>query len=183
MSQSIEAEQEQQEETRRLRQQLEESRRDNSRLGLERDELARNMEEKEKDKDAVRKENTLLDDQRRQQDRALDKLNKEVCAHRHEFESVFFTFCFFFLNFPLLLPPAPFSRFFCQMERLSAASREEVRLLQAQLDEQREKWRKEQQDLHKNTKEKLSELERAQSTIHSLQEEVPHSGYFCFEFG
>ncbi|XDV40166.1 hypothetical protein PO909_009297 [Leuciscus waleckii] len=135
MSQSIEAEQEQQEETRRLRQQLEESRRENSRLGLERDELARNMEEKEKDRDTVRKENTLLDDQRRQQDRALDKLNKE-------------------------------------MERLSAASREEVRLLQAQLDEQREKWRKEQQDLHKNTKEKLSELERAQSTIHSLQEEL-----------
>ncbi|XP_051722118.1 cingulin [Ctenopharyngodon idella] len=135
MSQSIEAEQEQQEETRRLRQQLEESRRENSRLGLERDELARNLEEKEKDRDAVRKENTQLDDQRRQQERALDKLNKE-------------------------------------MERLSAASREEVRLLQAQLDEQREKWRKEQQDLNKNTKEKLSELERAQSTILSLQEEL-----------
>lgn len=60
------------------------------------------------------------------------------------------------------------------MERLSAASREEVRLVQAQLDEQKEKWRKEQQDSHKNAKEKLSELERAQSTIHSLQEEVQH---------
>ncbi|XP_016322978.1 cingulin-like isoform X2 [Sinocyclocheilus anshuiensis] len=134
-TQSIEAEQEQQEETRKLRQQLEESRRENSRLGVERDELARNLEEKEKDRDAVRKEYTQLEDQKRQQERALDKLNKE-------------------------------------MERLSAASREEVRLLQAQLDEQKEKWRKEQQDLHKNTKEKLSELERAQSTIHSLQEEL-----------
>lgn len=101
MSQSIEAEQEQQEETRRLRQQLEESRRENSRLGLERDELARNMEEKEKDRDAVRKENTLLDDQRRQEDRALDKLNKEVCAHRHEFESVLCHFTFL-LVCPLL---------------------------------------------------------------------------------
>lgn len=60
------------------------------------------------------------------------------------------------------------------MERLSAASREEVRLLQSQLDEQRDKWKKEQQDSHKNAKEKLSELERAQSTIHSLQEEVQH---------
>lgn len=104
MSQSIEAEQEQQEETRRLRQQLEESRRENSRLGLERDELARNLEEKEKDREAVRKENTQLDDQRRQQERALDKLNKEVCAHQHKFESVLsffivisrsFTFCLF----------------------------------------------------------------------------------------
>ncbi|XP_026105389.1 cingulin-like [Carassius auratus] len=134
-SQSIEAEQEQQEETKKLRQQLEESRRENSRLGLERDELTRNLEEKEKDRDSVHKENTQLEDQKRQLERALDKLNKE-------------------------------------MERLSAASREEVRLLQAQLDEQREKWRKEQQDSHKNTKEKLSELERAQSTIHSLQEEL-----------
>ncbi|XP_042596818.1 cingulin-like isoform X1 [Cyprinus carpio] len=134
-SQSIEAEQEQQEETRKLRQQLEESRRESSRLGLERDELARNLEEKEKDRDAVRKENTQLEDQKRQQERALDKLNKE-------------------------------------MERLSAASREEVRLLQAQLDEQKDKWRKEQQDSHKNAKEKISELERAQNTIHSLQEEL-----------
>uniref|UniRef100_A0A8C2HIA5 Cingulin n=1 Tax=Cyprinus carpio TaxID=7962 RepID=A0A8C2HIA5_CYPCA len=134
-TQSIEAEQEQQEETKKLRQQLEESRRENSRLGLERDELTRNLEEKEKDRECVRKENAQLEDQKRQQERALDKLNKEI-------------------------------------ERLSAASREEVRLLQAQLDEQREKWRKEQQDSHKNTKEKLSELERAQSTIHSLQEEL-----------
>ncbi|XP_058603760.1 cingulin isoform X1 [Onychostoma macrolepis] len=134
-SQSIEAEQEQQEETRKLRQQLEESRRENSRLGLERDELAHNLEEKEKDRDTVRKENAQLEDQKRQQERAIDKLNKE-------------------------------------MERLSAASREEVRLVQAQLDEQKEKWRKEQQDSHKNAKEKLSELERAQSSIHSLQEEL-----------
>uniref|UniRef100_A0A8C0Y7C2 Cingulin n=1 Tax=Cyprinus carpio carpio TaxID=630221 RepID=A0A8C0Y7C2_CYPCA len=134
-TQSIEAEQEQQEETKKLRQQLEESRRENSRLGLERDELTRNLEEKEKDRECVGKENAQLEDQKRQQERALDKLNKEI-------------------------------------ERLSAASREEVRLLQAQLDEQREKWRKEQQDSHKNTKEKLSELERAQSTIHSLQEEL-----------
>uniref|UniRef100_A0A672KNX1 Cingulin n=1 Tax=Sinocyclocheilus grahami TaxID=75366 RepID=A0A672KNX1_SINGR len=59
-----------------------------------------------------------------------------------------------------------------EIERLSAASREEVRLLQAQLDEQKEKGRKEQQDSHKNAKEKLGELGRAQSTIHSLQEEL-----------
>lgn len=135
MSQSFEAEQEQQEEARKLRQQLEEARRESSRLSLERDELARNLEEKEKDRDTVRKENTQLDDQRRQQERALDKLNKE-------------------------------------MERLSATHREEMRLLQAQLDEQRDKWRKEQQDSQKITKEKLSELDKAQSTIHSLQEEL-----------
>lgn len=120
MSQSIEAEQEQQEETRRLRQQLEESRRENSRLGLERDELARNLEEKEKDRDAVRKENTQLDDQRRQQERALDKLNKEVCAHQHKFESVLCHFSLLLVglllsvisNLLLLLPPAPFPHFF-----------------------------------------------------------------------
>ncbi|XP_051574712.1 cingulin-like [Myxocyprinus asiaticus] len=147
MSQSIENEQEQQEETRRLRQQLEESRRESSRLGLERDELTRNLEERERDRDSLRKENIQLEDQRRQQERALDKLNKE-------------------------------------MERLSSASREDVRLLQAQLDEQKEKWRKEQQDSQKNTKEKLGELERAQSTIHSLQEELARQKkelFSCFE--
>ncbi|XP_057196519.1 cingulin [Triplophysa rosa] len=71
-----------------------------------------------------------------------------------------------------------------EMERLSAASREEVRLLQAQLDEQREKWRKEQQDSQKSTKEKLSELERFQSTIHSLQEELARQKkevFSCYE--
>lgn len=147
VSQSMEVEQEQQEETRRMRQQLEESRRENSKLGLERDELARNLEEKERDRDALRKENTHLDEQRGQQERALDKLNKE-------------------------------------MERLSASSREEVRLLQAQLDEQKEKWRKEQHDSQKSTKEKLSELERAQSTIHSLHEELTRQKkelFSCYE--
>ncbi|TRY82754.1 hypothetical protein DNTS_020634 [Danionella cerebrum] len=115
ISQRYETEQEQQEESSRLRQQLDESKRENSRLGLERAELVRLLEEREKDKETVRKEN---------------------------------------------------------MEHLSAAYREEVQLLQTQLEEQRDKWKKEQQDSHKSTKEKLCELEKAQSTIHSLQEEL-----------
>lgn len=147
LSQSMEVEQEQQEETRKLKQHLEEARRENVKLGLERDELARNLEERERDREGMRKENTQLDDLRRQQERALDKLNKE-------------------------------------MERLSASSREEVRLLQAQLDEQKEKWKKEQHDSQKNTKEKLSELEKAQSTIHSLHEELARQKkelFACYE--
>lgn len=75
------------------------------------------MEEKEKDRDAVRKENTQLDDQRRQQDRALDKLNKEVCAHQHEFESVLSFYIFISSSFTLSF----LISLFCFLLRLSLA--------------------------------------------------------------
>lgn len=125
-SQNIEVEQEQQEETRRLKQQLEESRRENSRLGLERDEVARNLEERERDRDALRKENAQLDDQHRQQERALDKLNKEVCitVKKEQFSLQYFSSSHFFslsFRWSACLQP-PVRR--CGSYRLSWTSRE-----------------------------------------------------------
>lgn len=55
---------------------------------------------------------------------------------------------------------------------MAADSNVSTRLLQAQFDEQKEKWKKEQQDLQKINKEKISELEKTQITVRSLKEEV-----------
>ncbi|XP_076826612.1 cingulin isoform X2 [Brachyhypopomus gauderio] len=135
VSQTLEAEQELQEENRRLRLQLEEARRERAKLGQHRDELVRTLEERDGERDALRKENTLLDEEKRQQERTLDKLNKEI-------------------------------------ERLSADSSQSVQAVQAQLTEQRDKWRREQQDLQKAHKDQLGELERAQLSVRSLQDEL-----------
>ncbi|XP_036448603.1 cingulin [Colossoma macropomum] len=135
VSQSLEAEQELQEESRRLRQQLDEAKRLNSKLGQERDELTRVLDERDKERETLRKENSQLDEQKRQHERTVDKLNKEI-------------------------------------ERLSADSSQSVQLLHSQLDEQKEKWRKEQHDLQKSNKEKISELEKVHVTLRSLQEEL-----------
>ncbi|XP_058244873.1 cingulin [Hemibagrus wyckioides] len=134
-SQNIEAEQELQLENRKLRQQLEETKRSTTKLSQERDELSRALEERDRERDAFRKENTQLDEQKTQLEKSMDKLNKEI-------------------------------------ERLAADSNVSTRLLQAQFDEQKEKWKKEQQDLQKINKEKISELEKTQITVRSLKEEL-----------
>ncbi|KAF7708222.1 hypothetical protein HF521_017279 [Silurus meridionalis] len=59
-----------------------------------------------------------------------------------------------------------------EIERLAADSNVSVRLVQSQFDEQKEKWKKEQQDLQKLNKEKISELEKTQIIVRSLQEEL-----------
>lgn len=60
----------------------------------------------------------------------------------------------------------------CQIEQLTADSSVSLRLIQAQFDEQKEKWKREQQDLQKVNKEKIGELEKSQLTLRSLQEDV-----------
>ncbi|KAF4088522.1 hypothetical protein AMELA_G00083040 [Ameiurus melas] len=135
VSQNLEAEQELQSENRRLRQQLEETKRSSSKVSQERDELSRALEGRDRERDALRKDNTQLDEQKKQHEKIVDKLNKEI-------------------------------------ERLTADSSASVRLVQSQFDEQKDKWKKEQQDLQKINKEKISELERNQITLRSLQEEM-----------
>lgn len=78
VSQNMEAEQELQLENRKLRQQLEETKRSSTKLGQERDELSRAIEERDRDRDTVRKENTQLDERKKQLEKTVDKLNKEV---------------------------------------------------------------------------------------------------------
>ena len=68
------------EDNRSLKTQLEEARRGASRLGQERDELSRRLEEREREREALRRGKTDLEEQKRLLDRALEKINKEVCV-------------------------------------------------------------------------------------------------------
>ncbi|KAJ8383812.1 hypothetical protein AAFF_G00214990 [Aldrovandia affinis] len=77
-SQSLEAEQALEEQNRSLRVQLEESRRSSARLGQEQEEQSRRLEEREREREALRRSLAELEEQKRQLDRALDKTNKEM---------------------------------------------------------------------------------------------------------
>ncbi|XP_062848851.1 cingulin [Trichomycterus rosablanca] len=71
-----------------------------------------------------------------------------------------------------------------EIERLSTDSSQSKNILQSQLEEQKDKWKKEQQDLQKNNKETLGELEKTQITIRSLHEELSRQKkelLLCFE--
>ncbi|XP_036394712.1 cingulin [Megalops cyprinoides] len=59
-----------------------------------------------------------------------------------------------------------------EMEQLSAESRQSVQALQAQLEDHRERSKREQQEAQRQGKERLAELERMQASWRSLQEEV-----------
>lgn len=83
-SESSEAELSLQAELRGLRQELDEARRETSRLGQDHRQLSLRLEDREKERDQLTQTNTQLEEQRRQQERSLDKLNKEVrsvCLH------------------------------------------------------------------------------------------------------
>ncbi|XP_064803558.1 cingulin-like isoform X2 [Oncorhynchus masou masou] len=76
-SESSEAELSLQAELRGLRQDLDEARREASRLGQDHRQLSLRLEDMEKERDQLTHTNTQLEEQRRQQERSLDKLNKE----------------------------------------------------------------------------------------------------------
>lgn len=95
MPQSSEAEQALEDENRSLRSQLEEARRGASRLGKDRDELGQRLEEKDLERDALRKGKSDLEEQKRLLDRALEKISKEV-RHRVRVRASAFL-CIYFL--------------------------------------------------------------------------------------
>lgn len=66
------------EENRSLRNQLDESRRIVSRLGQEKDEISRRLEEREREREALRRGKSDLEEQKRLLDRSLEKINKEM---------------------------------------------------------------------------------------------------------
>lgn len=68
------------EENRSLRNQLDESRRMVSRLGQEKDEISRRLEEREREREALRRGKSDLEEQKRLLDRSVEKINKEVCV-------------------------------------------------------------------------------------------------------
>lgn len=65
-------------ENRSLKTQLEEARRGVTRLGKERDELTRQVEDRDMEREALRRGKTDLEEQKRLLDRALEKISKEV---------------------------------------------------------------------------------------------------------
>lgn len=68
----------------------------------------------------------------------------------------------------------------CQYESLTMSSREEVQALKVQLEEQREKARKEIQEAQRNGNSAQTELERSHLNLRRLEEEVCFA-CLCFE--
>eukprot|EP00064_Thunnus_orientalis_P009387 superscaffoldBa00001185_g9411 len=122
-------------ENRSLKSQLEEAKRGSTRLSKERDELTRRLEERDLEREALRRGKSDLEEQKRLLDRALEKINKE-------------------------------------MEMMMGDSRQSVATLQTQLDEYRERSRKDLLEAQRNNKDRLAELQRAQSNLKAQQEET-----------
>uniref|UniRef100_A0A3Q3D3J0 Cingulin b n=1 Tax=Hippocampus comes TaxID=109280 RepID=A0A3Q3D3J0_HIPCM len=122
-------------ENRSLKSQLEEAKRGTSRLSKERDELSRRLEERDLEREALRRSKADLEEQKRLLDRALEKMNKEV-------------------------------------EVVMGDSRQSVAALQTQLDESRERARKDLLEAQRNNKDRMAELQRALSNLKTQQEEV-----------
>ncbi|XP_038580445.1 cingulin [Micropterus salmoides] len=122
-------------ENRSLKSQLEEAKRGTTRLCKERDELTRRLEERDLEREALRRGKSDLEEQKRLLDRALEKINKE-------------------------------------MEAMMEDSHQSVVALQTQLDDYRERSRKDLLEAQRNSKDRLTELQRAQSNLKTQQEEV-----------
>ncbi|KAM6903197.1 cingulin isoform 1-T1 [Lycodopsis pacificus] len=122
-------------ENRSLKTQLEEAKRGVTRVSKEKDELARRLEERDLEREALRRGKSDLEEQKRLLDRGLEKMNKE-------------------------------------MEIMMGDSRQSVATLQTQLEEYRERSRKEVLEAQRNCKDRLVELQRAQNILKAQQEEV-----------
>ncbi|KAF7670071.1 hypothetical protein LDENG_00056590 [Lucifuga dentata] len=122
-------------ENRSLKSQLEEAKRGVARVSKERDELNRRLEERDLEREVLRRGKSDLEEQKRLLDRALEKINKE-------------------------------------MEMMIGDSRQSVAALQTQLDEYRERSRKDLLEAQRNSKDRLAEFQRAQSNLKTQQEEV-----------
>lgn len=122
-------------ENRSLKSQLEEAKRGAARLSKERDELVRRLEDRDMEREALRRGKSELEEQKRQLDRAVEKLNKEV-------------------------------------ELMMGDSRHSVTNLQIQFDEYRERSRKDLLETQRSSKDRLAELQRAQTNLKAQQEEV-----------
>ncbi|XP_053719574.1 cingulin isoform X3 [Synchiropus splendidus] len=122
-------------ENRSLKNQLEEAKRGVTRMSKEREELTRRLEERDLEREALRRGKNDLEEQKRLLDRALEKISKE-------------------------------------MEMMMGDSRQSVSTLQTQLDEYRERSRKDLLEAQRNNKDRVAELQRTQSSLKSQQEEV-----------
>ncbi|XP_067354439.1 cingulin isoform X1 [Channa argus] len=122
-------------ENRSLKSQLEEVKRGVARLSKEKDELTQRLEERDLEREVLRRGKSDLEEQKRLLDRALEKINKE-------------------------------------MEMMMGDSRQSVVTLQTQLDDFRERSRKDLLEAQRNSKDRLAELQRTQSNLKVQQEEI-----------
>lgn len=76
-------------ENRSLKSQLEEGKRAATRQSKEKDELIRRLEERDLEREALKRGKSDLEEQKRLLDRALDKINKEVLCELCESEPSF----------------------------------------------------------------------------------------------
>lgn len=164
---------------RGLRSELDEAKRKASRLSQEHREFNLRMENTEKDKETLKQTINQLEETKRQQERALEKLNKEVRRR-----DIFYTFAAWSIRLlirrfispkkksPSLISPPLSIRLLCQYESLTVSSREEVQALRVQLEEQRERARKEMQEAQRHGNDAQSELDRSHINLRRLEEEV-----------
>ncbi|XP_077382485.1 cingulin isoform X2 [Festucalex cinctus] len=122
-------------EVRGLRTELDEAKRKASRLTQEHRELSQRVEDAEKDKEELKQTINQMEELKRQQERALEKINKEF-------------------------------------ESLAESSRGEVQGLKVQLEEQRERARKEMQEVHRHGSDAQTELDRSHTNLRRLEEEL-----------
>lgn len=148
-------------ENRSLKSQLEEARRGATRLSKERDELTQRLEERDLEREVLKRGKSDLEEQKRLLDRALEKINKEVRP---------------FVRPGFLIrkrsSPSPPRFCPCQMEMMMEDSRQSVSALQSQLEDYRERSRKDLQEAQRNNKDRLAELQRAQTNLKAQQDEV-----------
>lgn len=116
-----------------------------------------------------------LEEAGRQQEKALEKLHKEVFETRQE------QLLLRGAKAPELKPSPDLLFFFsvfvlpalcCQHESLSASSREDLQALRAQMEEQREKARKDIQEAQRHGNHAQSELDQHHANLRRLEEEV-----------
>lgn len=165
---------------RALRAELDEAKRKVSRLSQEAREVNSCLEASEREKETLKETIGQLEDSKRQQERALEKLNKEVSDSFHPFESAVGSSCsseeleLQNTNTTLILFCPALS---CQHEALSGSSREEVQALRVQMEEHRERARKEIQEAQRHGNDAQSELDQSHTNLRRLEEEV----CVCFE--
>uniref|UniRef100_A0A3Q2XNY2 Cingulin n=1 Tax=Hippocampus comes TaxID=109280 RepID=A0A3Q2XNY2_HIPCM len=134
-AQSSEAELALHNEVRGLRTELDEAKRKTSRLTQEHRELGQRAEDAEREKEAHKQTINQMEELKRQQERALEKINKEF-------------------------------------ESLTVSSRGQVQDLKVQLEEQRERTRKEIQEVQRQGSDAQTELDRSHTNVRRLEEEL-----------
>lgn len=162
-------------EARGLRSELDEAKRNVSRLSQETRELNSRLEASEREKETLKETVSQAEDSKRQQEKALEKLHKEVRfflftrgAKGPRHKSLTDSVC--------LCPFVP-AALCCQHESLSSSSREEAQALRVQIEEQRERSRKEIQEAQRHGNDAQSELDQSHMNLRKLEEEVG----VCFE--